>query len=212
MKVQQAFAAHVTPVVFIEQHLPKLAAPYVERFSDFSDVPWPMAVRILGDGGGEWSLRFSDGELEVEEGEGGDEPLVTVMGRSEDWGPVRAQLEAWAGAFERWIELAMGRRLSVDARYRLTAQRLKQLRKVEGKVQMSTHGIPGMTKPLKTTILLNSFDDSGVRSLDIDVQHADLVSVLNAQTDPQAFMQSGRIKMSGNVTLPMKLAGVFMAY
>jgi hypothetical protein len=25
-------------------------------------------------------------------------------------------------------------------------------------------------------------------------------------------MQSGRIKMSGNVTLPMKLAGVFMAY
>ncbi len=52
MKVQQAFAAHVTPAVFIEQHLPKLAAPYVERFSDFSDVPWPMAVRILGEGGG----------------------------------------------------------------------------------------------------------------------------------------------------------------
>ncbi len=125
---------------------------------------------------------------------------------------MRAQLEAWAGAFERWIELAMGRRLAVEARYRLTAQRLKQLRKVEGKVQMSTHGIPGMTTPLKTTILLNSFDDSGARSLDIDVQHADLVSVLNAQTDPQALMQSGRVKMSGNVTLPMKLAGVFMAY
>jgi hypothetical protein len=211
MSIQQAFAAGVSPSEFVERHLPRLVTPYLSRFSDFSDVPWPMAVRILGAQGGEWSLLFDEDALEVEEGEGGDEPLVTLIAQAGDWEPVRQQLAAWAVALDRWTQVLAGQAVP-QAKRKLTEQRLKQLRKVEGKVQMSTHGVPGASGPLKTVILLNSFDDTGARSLDVDVQHADIVAVLKEELSPQTLMQSGRIRMSGNVALPMKLAGVFMAY
>jgi hypothetical protein len=211
MAFERAFAPGVSPAAFVEQHLPQLAAPYLSRFSDFSDVPWPMAIRISGAHGGEWSLVFDDGQLEVEEGEGGDEPLVTLIADGRDWEPVRQQLAAWATALHRWTA-ALSAQVIPQARMRLTPQRLRQLRKVEGKVQVATHGVPGAVAPVKTLLLLNSFDDTGARSLDVDLQHADLVAVLEEQLSPQALMQSGRVRMSGNVTLPMKLAGVFMAY
>ena len=210
MRLEDAFASGVCPKVFFEEKLPALLGPYLERFTQLSEVEVTVAVRLTGAGGGEWTLTFSDEALNIEEGEGFEDPVITALAKASDWEPFRAQVLMWAQNLQRDFDTRLEE--GIEPHFRLTPERFKALRKIEGTMRLSVEGVPGHDGEMSTTYFFNTFADEGARVLEIGVEYEDLVAFLQEGATFDQLYSANRLKMRGNMALPMKIAGVFMAY
>jgi len=169
-------------------------------YAGASDVELIVGMRMNGEHAGEWTLIFSDVELEAEEGREA-RPLVTLEGESEFWAPMRVELRRWLEIVESARNKGQINRLP-DA-YRLTTKRLNNLERVKGYINLTFREAPA--GDVTARVYFNTFDEREGDGLNVSMLYADFLRALRGEITFKELGSDNRIDVSGDMGLPMKL-------
>jgi len=210
MALADAFAAGVDLQTFMEEHLADLAAPFMSRFGEVSDTEVIFAIRAIGNDEDAWTITVDQNGVEVEEGEGYDDPLITMIGHADNWDVMRSLVAQWTDLIDDAIAFASEQ--EPDPRFRLTRQRLKALQRQRGTIKLSLSGVPDRAATLDTTLVLNAFTEEACKPLHVQLDSADLLQVIEQKTTFEQLYTTQKVRVQGDLGLPMRIAGAFMAY
>lgn len=196
-----------TPEEFFTEILPALHQERgAEEFGDFSEVPLVVSFVLEGEGGGHWTVTFQEGDLEVEEGEGWDDPLLTLVSQMQDWPLTLARLAGWLERFEEMIDQ--------NSDLYLREKDLKPLQRIDGTIELIATDFQGPDdeepRDLRSVIYLNSYEQRTEDGFKIIVSALDYQKMVDRELTPAKAFAEGQIKLEGNVSLAMQLASTSM--
>lgn len=209
MDLAKAFGPDVDPDAFFTEMFPELFAEGAADLAKVTDVPIVLGVRFDDDDDYEYTVTLSPDGAEVEEGEGFEPPLATLVGLAEYWDALRGELHELAKTLEKLAE--KGRSRQLPAQYRLTAARVSALQRLSGHFKLELTDVPGADAPVPATVLIGDFYDEGDTGLTATIAFEDFQKLVRGQVSPGRLRNEGRIKIHGDMKFPMTLAGTYMA-
>lgn len=205
MSLDDAFAEDVTPGEFFTEHLPELFEEWTDVFAEASDVELIVGIRMTGLDAGEWTLIFSDLDLEAEPGRE-TRPLLTLEGDGRFWSPMKPEIKKWLAAANKAREAGDIERPPDEKR--LTNARLTRMERLQGHILLTLRDSPA--GELTATVFLNSFDERGPSGLNVTMDYADFMKAINGKESFQQLAADKKIDVSGDMGLPMKLMSAVM--
>ena len=197
--------AGTTAQKFFEEFVPKAFAA-AEVPDDARDVEVRLAVRLDGDGGGDWLFHMNKGDLRVEPGtiDGAD---FTVIQTFEDW---RGALwEGRGGAFGRQSQAMFQPGSGAQQQGGgLTAAALEQLRALSGMIRMIVSGGEGGDWAVSFKLGPGEVPEEPTTTVTVKAEDADAME--RGELDPMQAFMSGRILVAGDMTLMMQMQAIQM--
>lgn len=197
----------VTPPEFFSTILPAIHKERgADEYGDFCDEPIVVSFLVEGEGGGRWSVRFQDGDLDIENGELDEDPVVTLAGHIQDWPIMCARLVAWVNELENFFDDNRGARMR--------SRDFALLRQFKGTVDMKVTGFSDEsgTRDLCSTLYLNAYEKSAGRSFSVSVSADDYQKILDGDLKPARAFADGQINLDGDVALAMQIATFAMRF
>ena len=187
----------ITPAGFFSDWLPReFAAEFGAGKRAAADIT--VAVRLEGEGGGEWILDVKGGTLsERKPGSVGPSPMVSMTQSVADW---RALAVGEDGAN---VDLAPPQASPLDVLF-VDPQSRQLMNAIKGLVRFEVHGYHGRTWAMEVKFGAQSPGDEPDATISVDaVTYAAILA--RKMAPPEAYF-SGKIQMRGNTSLAMQLA------
>lgn len=186
------------PEAFFTEYLPSQFAAMKDKLVGKSSVG-SMVFRIID--GGEWSLSLSDGEISISEGKA-DDVIIQVTIPSEDFGAVMvegAQAQG-DGGMSPETQLMAFKALAVDE------TRAGTVRSTKGSVAfVITDG-----DAIRKLVITPGSQAPNVEAPEcrLECQMSDFLQLQSGKALPMQLAMSGKIRIVGDVSLPMALNAV----
>ena len=193
----------MTPKRYFNDHLPEVLRESVEaHFERFSQVPIIVSFHVTGEpseGAGRWTARLGPGGVQVIEGEMDEAPLLTLCTPLADWPLTHPRLSLW---MER-----LTTRLPGWARPAWDEGRLARLSRFSGTITMTAtdHATEGGARDLVAEIFLGAYAQTRPGGFGVSVSSQDYEAMLKGELRPVRAFGEGRIKITGEVVLGLKL-------
>jgi hypothetical protein len=181
------------PAAFFERYVPEHMARLGGAFAGRSS---PGAIAFDVTGAGSWSLRLTNGSIEVEKGIAGD-ALFRITLAAPSFEPVLVR-----GAERLGDEAGLERQLVAVRALVLDDDRVRMLKETRGTLAIKLAGAGGDHQ-----LLLSLGSDAPATSAECELSCAleDLWSLQSGAKNPFELLMDGKVKITGNVQLAMVL-------
>ena len=189
---------NITPKEFFENFLP---SEYEKIDSSLKpSLIFNAGAEILGQGGGDWSIEYNNGNLKVKRGIP-DEPLFTISIKKEQWN--KALDNNLTSIFFTTTEIEN------NIIKLLTQAKIDKLKKEHGKINIKVGSIQyeGETINFEFSLLIGEPLDSDP-SLTININQKDFENIKNNPLDLYKLISSQKLNTQGDFRYLMKLATI----
>ena len=167
----------------------------------------PAVVHVLGDDGGTWSFRQVDGTAEVSLGNA-DAPIVQITMTENDFrelllGTVRDRLVEEAGGAAKVDELLQGTPLSLLMLSEAEVDAL--LNAVQGDLQIVVDDQDEYASYTITITFGGEAPNVDSPRTKLTIELSDWIDLNKGGIDPQQAFMQGKIRMEGDISMPMTL-------
>ena len=202
----------IPPKQFVEEWLPRAFAD-AELPPELRDAELQLGLALVGQGGGEWLFDMKGGHLTVTPGTRGDAAFSVVQSVA-DW---RGALwEGRGGAIGRQ-SLALfkpGERPATPARPGQmgagapSPAALAEMRKLNGMIRMEVTGAEGGDWAVAFRLGPGAIPDQATTT--VSVAAADAEAMDRGELDPMQAFMSGKLRVTGDMTLMMQMQAIQM--
>lgn len=200
----EAFGPDVTVRDFYMTHFPKIHAANLERFCQWTDQTLIVSAS-LRDTDERYTMAFSPNDVEVEDDEMVDFPLITLAGDASNWSELKVFLGRLSVLMHQHAE-----KLESQYKAQITAQLMKKFERYEGTITIGVDGIEGVAGTLEFDIVLNDYEKvQGSPEFKVIIGAPQLESLLRGEVDPTSLKDA--VKISGQMTLGLSLLAFFNA-
>ena len=201
----------ISPAAFMQEFVPKaFAESEVSDAVKGADVK--LGVRLVGEGGGEWTFHIEGGALQVEAGSR-NEAAFTVVQSVEHW---RGALwEDRGGVFGKQAAnlFRPGEAASAPGPGGLGSvpdvAALGQLRALSGRIRMVVTD-DGSTGDWTVDVVLGPGEIPAEPTTTVTVSAADAAAMERGELNPFEAMMADRIQVAGDIALIMQMQAILM--
>ncbi|HUT55858.1 MAG TPA: SCP2 sterol-binding domain-containing protein [bacterium] len=193
----------ITPARFFGEWLPAQVEPFKPLIQAMAgDIAFTMAIKVTGDGGGEWTVKLAGGKLEVVPGL--DPAALVTLALSE-----KNFVQAVTGQLDDLRMQPQGL-----PKGGLTPEIIKQQAQKNIEALTQIHGLMEFhaEDPQRPFMVGIKFAGPMKDQADcvIKMDQEDIRSMVKGETNPQAAFMSGKIRIEGDMGLLMQLAPLMM--
>ena len=206
-------AAPLAPAQFFEQWLPQ-AFSDAALPPDAAGLEMKLGVKLEGSGGGEWLFRVNQGRMEVESGSR-SEASFSVVQSVDDWrgalwegrgGAIGKQAAAFFRPGEQAAQAARPGAANMGGPPNAAA--LAQMEKLNGVIRMRVTG--GEGGDWHVDFKLGPGDLPAEPTTTLTLTAEDAAAMERGELDPMQAFMSGRLQVTGDMTLMMQMQAIQM--
>lgn len=197
----------VSPKVFFEELLPQIHEERgADEFGDFSEVPVVVSFVLEGAGGGRWTVRFQEGDLDIAQGTLDEPPMLTVVTDVREWPMTRARIVSFLEEAEHLLDKG--------PRFFFKRQDQQQLQRFKGTITLKATGCDegGAVRDLVAKVHLNAYNDDKAPApgFAVVIAWTDYQKILKKQITPAKAFGDGLLRLEGDTALAMQLGSAAM--
>lgn len=198
---QKHLPAGVTLKTVFSKVIPEIHRERRHEFTDYvAGLDLIFAVRLT-DTDRIWTVRFNEKEIEIEDEEGIDFPILTLESTEAQWEKVRPDLI-------RILTLADQRRHLLKGKPRFDKKLRAQLERFDGVIDVE---IPSDIGTFKMRLILNNYEaQKGFRKFKVTVPQSVIFDVARGDLDIEAAARG--LAIQGDMSLAMDLGGTFLKH